>query len=317
MPYTVVIPQDITEPGKAFLRDRGYAVVVGSGSVAPEDVKKAITPADAILARTARFSREILAAAQSLKVIGRHGVGVDNIDIDYCTERGIWVTFTPQSNAVSVAEHAIGFLVAAARRFSFMDRAVRRGDWSVRNTVKCVELAGKTLGIVGMGRIGRMVAEKSGAAFGMKVLGYDAFVNYEDFPPEVSRVGLEEIFAASDFVSLHAPSTPETRGIINAAVLARMKPSAFLINCARGGLVDEKALYEALKGNRLAGAALDVFDQEPADSRNPLFSLGNVELTPQSAALTTESLDRTGLHAAMGIHSALSGVKPEWAVNSV
>ena len=317
MAYTVVIPQDITEPGKAFLRDKGHTVVVGSGSVEPEDMKKTIAPADAILARTAPFPREILAAAPSLKVIARHGIGVDNIDVDYCTERGIWVTFAPQSNAVSVAEHTIGFLVAAAHRFSLMDRAVRRGDWSVRNAVTCVDLEGKTLGIVGVGRIGRMVAEKAGAAFGMKVLGYDAFIKPEDFPPGVSPAGLEELFAASDFVSLHTPSTPETRGMITAAVLASMKPTAYLINCARGGLVDEQALCGALKNNRLAGAALDVFEQEPANPHNPLFSLENIELTPHSAALTSESLDRMGLHAAMGIHSALSGIKPEWTVNAI
>ncbi|MDR1533764.1 MAG: hydroxyacid dehydrogenase [Planctomycetota bacterium] len=317
MAYTVVIPQDITEPGKAFLRDKGYAVVVGSGGVEPEDIKRAIAPADAILARTAPFTREILAAAPSLKVIARHGIGVDNIDVDYCTERGVWVTFAPRSNAVSVAEHAIGFLVAAAHRFSLMDRAARRGDWSVRNTATCVDLEGKTLGVVGLGRIGGMVAKKAGAAFGMKILGHDPFVKPGDFPPGVSPAGLEELFAESDFVSLHAPSTPETRGMVGAAVLARMKPTAYLVNCARGGLVDEQALYEALKNNRLAGAALDVFEREPADPKNPLFTLENVELTPHSAALTSESLDRMGLHAAMGIHSALSGERPEWAVNSI
>jgi D-3-phosphoglycerate dehydrogenase len=227
------------------------------------------------------------------------------------------VTFAPRSNAVSVAEHTIGFLVATAHRFSLMDRAARRADWSVRNTATCVDLEGKTLGIVGMGRIGGMVAKKAGAAFAMKVLGYDAFVKPEDFPPEVAPAGLEELFAESDFVSLHAPSTPETRGMVNAAVLARMKPTAYLVNCARGGLVDEQALCEALKNNRLAGAALDVFEQEPVNPQNPLLSLENIELTPHSAALTSESLDRMGLHAAMGIHSALSGEKPEWAVNAV
>jgi D-3-phosphoglycerate dehydrogenase len=317
MAYTVVIPQDITEPGKAFLRDKGYVVAVGSGGVEPGDLKKTIAPADAILARTAPFSREILAAAPSLKVIARHGIGVDNIDVDYCTERGIWVTFAPRSNVVSVAEHTIGFLVAAAHRFSLMDRAARKGDWSVRNTATCVDLEGKTLGIVGMGRIGGMVAKKAGAAFGMRILGYDAFVKPEDFPSGVSPVGLEELFVASDFVSLHAPSTPGTRGMVGAALLAKMKPTAYLVNCARGGLVDEQALCEALKNNRLAGAALDVFEHEPADPENPLFSLENIETTPHSAALTVESLDRMGLHAAMGIHSALSGAKPEWAVNSI
>lgn len=317
MSYTVVIPQDITDPAKTFLKEKGYNLVIGSGSIDPEEVKKVVAPADAILARTAPFSRDILAAAPSLKVISRHGIGVDNIDVEYCTDHGIWVTFAPQSNAISVAEHTIGFLVAAAHRFSYLDRATRKVDWSVRNTVKCVDLEGKTLGIVGMGRIGRMVAEKAMAAFGMKVLGYDAFLKSENFPDSVTPVALDEIFTKSDFVSLHMPATPETRGMVNAAVLTKMKPNAYLINCARGGIVDERALYEALKNNQLAGAALDVFEQEPAEPDNLLFTLDNIELTPHTAASTAESLDRMALHAAMGIHSVLSGEKPEWPVNSV
>lgn len=317
MSHTVAIPQDITESGKEYLRDKGYDIVVGSGGITPDEIKKVIAPADAILARTAPYTADILAAAPKLKVIGRHGIGVDNIDIDYCTKHGIWVANAPMSNAVSVAEHTIGFMIAAAHRFSQMDRATRKVDWGVRNAVPCVDLEGKTLGVVGMGRIGRMVAEKVMAAFNMKVLGYDAFLKEDAFPKGAAFASVADIFAKADFITLHTPSTPETRGMVNAAMLATMKPTAYLVNCSRGGIVDEPALYEALKSGKLAGAALDVFEQEPADPANPLFTLDNVELSPHTAALTLESLDRMGLHAAMGIHSVLSGGKPEWNVNTL
>ncbi|MDR1534748.1 MAG: hydroxyacid dehydrogenase, partial [Planctomycetota bacterium] len=315
MAFTVVIPQDITDAGKAFLRENGYKVIVGPGSPDPEKLKRLIEPADAILARTAPYPAEVLAAAAKLKVISRHGVGVDNIDLPYCTQKGIWVTYTPNANAVSVAEHTLGFLIAAARNFSFLDRKTKAGDWEARNRLKGVDLEGKTLGIVGVGRIGRLVAEKARAAFNMAILGFDAFVRPGDYPAGVVPATVPELFARSDFVSLHIPATPETRGLVNADLLSVMKKTAFLINCSRGEVVREADLREALESRRIAGAALDVFESEPAGADNPLFRLDNVLATPHSAALTAESLDRMGLHAAMGIHAALSGGRPEWPVN--
>lgn len=317
MAFTVVIPQDITDLGKNYLKEKGYEIIIGSGSVDPEVIKKEIAPADAILARTAPFPATVLAAAAKLKVIGRHGIGVDNIDVDYCTKRGVWVTFAPNSNAISVAEHTIGFLIAAAHHFAFMDRETRAGNWEVRNKRKGTDLCGKTLGVIGLGRIGRSVAEKCRAAFEMKVLGCDAVIPPEKFPAGVVPATVEEIFAQADFISLHIPTTPKTRGMVNAALLGTMKKTAFLINCARGEVVNEADLYAALKDKRIAGAALDVFEVEPAKADNPLFSLDNVIVTPHNAALTQESMDRMGLHAAMGIHSVLSGAKPEWPVNAV
>ncbi len=316
MAFKVVIPQDITDAGKNFLREKGYEIIIGSGKIDPDSVKRDIVPADAILARTAPFSADILAAAPNLKVIGRHGIGVDNIDVDYCTKRGIWVTFAPNSNANSVAEHTIGMIIAAAHHFAFMDRETRAGNWEVRNKRKGVDLFGKTLGVVGLGRIGRMVAEKCIAAFGMKVLGNDAILPKEKFPAGVVPATVEEIFSQADFVTLHIPATPETKGMVNAGLLGKMKKTAFLVNCARGEVMNEADLAEALRNQALAGAALDVFGVEPAKADNPLFKLDNVIVTPHNAALTAESMDRMGLHAAMGIHAALSGQKPEWPVNN-
>ncbi|MCC8191331.1 MAG: hydroxyacid dehydrogenase [Planctomycetes bacterium] len=315
MAFTVAIPQDITEPGKAFLRDKGYTLVIGDGATDADAIRKNIATADAILARTAPFTAEILAAAPNLKVIGRHGIGVDNIDVDYCTKRGIWVTFAPNSNAISVAEHTVGFMIAAAHNFVVMDRETRAGNWEIRNQRKGCDLQGKTVGVIGLGRIGRTVADLC-RAFGMEVLGYDAFLTPEQFPAGVTPATVDEIFARADFVTLHVPSTPETRGLINAQRLGSMKKTAVIINCARGDVANEQDLYEALKNRTIAGAALDVFAEEPAAADNPLFTLDNVIVTPHNAALTVESMDRMGLHAAMGIDAVLSGKRPEWPVNN-
>lgn len=315
MAYKVVIPQDITDAGKNYLKERGYELVIGDGNTDLEAMKSIVADADAILARTAPYPAEVIAAAPKLKVIGRHGIGVDNIDVDYCTKNGIYVVFAPTSNAVSVVEHTIGFMIALAHHMSYFDREVRKGEWGMRNSMKGFDLDGKTLGVVGLGRIGRQVAEKCIAAFNMKVLGYDAFLPADKYPAGVESSSIDEIFATADIVTMHVPSTPETRGMLNAELIGKMKSSALLINCARGDLVVEKDLYEALKNKTIAGAATDVFVSEPPAKDCPLFELDNLIMTPHSAALTQESMDRMGLHAAMGIHSVLSGETPDWPVN--
>ncbi len=316
MAFTVVIPQDITDLGKNFLKEKGYELVIGNGDITIDAMKKTVVPADAILARTAPYPAEVLAEAPKLKVIGRHGIGVDNIDVDWCTKHGVTVTFAPNSNAISVAEHTMGFLLAAAHHFHIFDQETRKGDWELRNKLKSCDLNGKTLGVVGLGRIGAMVAKMAMTAFGMKVIGNDAVIPQDKYPEGVSPASVEDIFKTADFVTLHIPTTPQTRGMVNTKLLSSMKKTAFLVNCARGEVVNEKDLYEALKNRTIAGAAIDVFEVEPAKADNPLFTLDNIIVTPHSAALTQESMDRMGLHAAMGIHAVLSGEKPEWPVNS-
>ena len=318
MSYKVVIPQDITDAGKEFLLEKGYELVIGDGKIDSESLKKIVADADGLLVRTAIYDKEVIDAAPKLKAIGRHGVGVDNIDIEHCTEKGIWVTYAPQSNAISVAEHTMGFLFALSHNFVVMDRETRKGNWEIRNQMKGGDLAGKTLGLVGMGRIGTMVAKR--AAFGaeMKVIGYDPFISPEAFPEYVSPVKTaEEVFEQADYVSIHVPSLPETRGMVSLNLLSRMKKSAVLINCARGDVVNEEDLFKALSEGKIRAAGLDVFAEEPAMKDHPLFTLDNIIITPHSAALTQESMDRMGLHAAMGIHDVLSGKKPEWAVNKL
>ncbi|MGE4352497.1 MAG: hydroxyacid dehydrogenase [Oscillospiraceae bacterium] len=313
----VVIPQDITAAGKDYLKERGYEIVIGTGNTDIEAMKAQIAGADAILARTAPYTAEVLAAAPNLKVIGRHGIGVDNIDIDYCTAHGIYVCNAPTSNGISVAEHTVGMILACAHHFSLFDRGVRKGEWGFRNKYRSMDLEGKTLGLVGMGRIGSMVAKMCMAAFDMKVIGYDAYLPAERFPAGSTKVEtMEDVLKNADFVSLHVPSTPETRGSINKTTIGMMKPTAYLINCARGEVVNEADLYECLKNGVIAGAGIDVFPTEPPAKNCPLFELDNIIMTPHSAALTQESMDRMGLHAAMGIHDALTGKKPQWALNN-
>ena len=313
--YKVAIPQDITPAGKNYLIERGYELVIGSGDTSPEAMKSLVCDADAILARTAPYPKEILQEAKQLKVIGRHGIGVDNIDVEYCSAHGIWVTYAPTSNAVSVAEHTLGFMLSLAHHFPYFDKAVREGEWNVRNIRKGIDLEKKKVGIIGLGRIGRLVARKCREGMDMEVLGYDVMLQPDSYPDGIMPSSIEEIFKTADFITLHVPSTSETRGMVNEQLLEKMKPTACLINCGRGDLIDEAALYQALKNKKIAGAALDVFAEEPPKKNNPLFELDNIVLTPHSAALTQESMDRMGLHAAMGIHSVLTGEVPEWSLN--
>ncbi len=315
MAHKVLIPQDISEEGKKFLRDKGYEVKLGSG-ISVEQIVADVADCDAILARTAPFPRTVFEAGKKVRVIGRHGVGVDNIDVAACTELGVWVTYAPESNSSSVAEHTVGLIIACAHNLVRSDREFRTGNFEIRNKLMGVDLEGKTVGILGLGRIGRMVARKCLVGLGMKVMGYDPFVTSL---PDLSEVTIvkewERVFRESDFVSLHLPSTKDTRGIVGARELSLMKPTAYLINAARGELIQEAELVKALRDKKIAGAGLDVFEKEPPGKDNPLMGLENVTLSPHNAALTKEAALRMALHAAMGIDDVLSGRTPKWPVN--
>ena len=314
--YKVLIPQDIMEEGKDYLRERGYEVKMGSG-ITVEDISRDVADCDAILARTAPFPAEVLQAGKKLKVIGRHGVGVDNIDVKKAEEMGIWVTNAPESNSNTVAEHALGLIVALAHNIVRSDKAFRAGDFEIRNRVKGNDLEGKVLGVLGMGKIGRLVAQKAFYGLGMKILGYDPYLKAGDFPEWVTKVDTwDEIFKSADFVTIHIPATPKTKKSIGAKEFGMMKKSAYVINAARGEVVDEPALVQALENGEIAGAGLDVFEEEPPVKDHPFFSMDNVVVTPHNAALTTECMIRMATHAAQGIDEVLSGKKPTWPVNN-
>lgn len=313
--YKVLIPEDITAPGKEFLKSRGYEVVVVDGTDSASFEREA-GEADALLARTAKYPEAILKKMPNLKVIGRHGVGYDNIDMAYCNEKKIWVTITPNANSNAVAEHTIMMLLACAKNLVFQNRQVLAGNWDSRNRNRGQEVAGKTIGIVGCGRIGKQVAKKAALGLDMRVIGYDPVIPTEvklDYIERVSSV--DELFREADFVSLHLPETAETRGMINRDLLSLMKPEASLINCARGGIVNEDDLYEALLERRIHAAGVDVLIREPYRPDDRLLSLDNIIVTPHNAALNTETMDKMGLDAARGIDEVLSGQTPSWPVN--
>jgi D-3-phosphoglycerate dehydrogenase len=315
MSYTVLLPQDVVAEGKEYLTGKGYTIKMGTG-VTVERIVEDVKDCDAILARTAPFPKEVIDAGTKLKVIGRHGVGCDNIDVKAATERGIYVTYAPESNANSVAEYSVGMIIALARYFPASDKAVREGNWELRNKLPAIDLAGKTLGLVGAGRVGSMVAKKAFFGLDMKVVVFDPYIKEIKGVPEAKVVTDPEIiFRDSDFISLHVPATPETKGMVCKKYFDMMKESSFLVNAARGEIVNEKDLYEVLKSKRIAGAALDVFDPEPPKADNPLYGLDNVILTPHNAALTREAMTRMALHAAMGIDDVLSGRTPKWPFN--
>jgi D-3-phosphoglycerate dehydrogenase len=312
----ILISQPVHEAGVRVLTEKGYEVRVASDPSEATLIKE-IRDCAGLLVRTAPIPASVIEAAPGLKVIARHGVGYDNIDLAAATRRGIIVAITPRANALSVAEHVLALMLALAKRIVPYDVATRKNEWEVRNSYAAFDLDGKVLGVIGMGRIGTLVCQKAKAAFNMGVLTYDPLVPREAMEKAGGKVvaNIPDILKAADFVTLHVPSMPETKGLIGAAQLCMMKRSAFLINCARGPIVDEAALAKALKEGVIAGAGLDVFDPEPPKADNPLFGLPNVVLSPHSAGLTVECVIRMATHAAQAIVDVLEGRRPEGVVN--
>ena len=274
----------------------------------------ALADADAILVRSAtKVDAEALAAAPRLKVVARAGVGLDNVDVRAATQAGVMVVNAPTSNIVSAAELAVALMLAAARHVSPAHAALRTGEWK-RSKYTGIELYEKTVGIVGLGRIGVLVAQRL-SAFGMHVIAYDPYVQAgRAAQMGVRLVDLDVLLAESDFMSVHLPKTSETVGLIGAEQLARVKPSLVLVNAARGGIVDEIALHDALKTGRIAAAGLDVFAEEPCTD-SPLFELENVVATPHLGASTDEAQEKAGIAVARSVRLALAGELVPDAVN--
>ncbi|MBX6391345.1 MAG: phosphoglycerate dehydrogenase [Frankia sp.] len=274
----------------------------------------ALADVDAVIIRSAtKIDAEALAAAQRLKVVARAGIGLDNVDVPAATARGVMVVNAPLSNIVSAAEHAIALLLAVARRVPAANEALQRGEWK-RSKYVGVELTDKTAGIVGLGRIGQLVATRL-AAFGMHLVAYDPYIT----PARAAQMGvrlvdLDELLRVSDVITIHLPKTPETLGLIGKDELARTKPGVIVVNAARGGLVDEQALADAVRSGHVGGAGVDVFSKEPATS-SPLFGLDNVVVTPHLGASTAEAQEKAGLAVARSVRLALQGEFVPDAVN--
>jgi D-3-phosphoglycerate dehydrogenase len=291
----ILVCDGLEKNGVDILRRAQGATVDERPSISQEELKDIIPAYDGLIVRSkTRVTTEVIEHAASLRVVGRAGTGVDNIDVAAATRRGIVVMNAAAGNTVTTAEHAFAMLMSLARQIPQAAASTKAGRWE-KNRFLGVELMGKTLGVVGLGRIGSTVAERA-RAFGMEVLAFDPY-----FAREAARelgiemTALDEVFSRADFITLHTPLTDETRGIINAAALDKMKPGVRIINCARGGLIDEQALADAIASGRVAGAALDVFEQEPVSQDNPLLALDCVIATPHLGASTQEA--QTGVAA--------------------
>ena len=305
----VLIREPIADAGVELLRSKFDVDVTPNG-----DLADLIGGYEGIVIRSAtKLTADLIERGERLRVIGRAGVGVDNVDVDAATRRGIVVANAPESNVVSAAEHAVGLLVALARNIPQAHAALAEGRWE-RSRWGGVELADKTLGVLGFGRIGQQVARRA-VGLQMRVVAYDPFVSRDRFRElGVERAdSAEEVYAAADFLTIHLPLTAETRATVGRAAIAGMKDGVRLVNAARGELVDEDALVEALRSGKVAGAALDVFSKEPYSG--PLLELENVVVTPHLAASTAEAQDRAGVIVAEQVAAALEGGLVTNAVN--
>lgn len=302
MPKILYI-QPIHPDGMNALRAReGYEVVV-SPDTDKETLKREIVDADVIISRLTEIDAELMACAKHLKAVCKHGVGVDNIDVGYCKAHDIAVLTTGDANSSTVAEQAMLAIGALLRKIVWLDGRMRKGDWGSRDRADASDLMGRTLGLVGYGRIGKCLARMAGKGFLMNVRVYDPYAKREDVEADgyIFHENFEEMLPYVDVLSPHVPLTESTRGMIGAKEMALLKPGACVVNFARGGVVDEKALYEALTSGHLAGAALDVFEQEPPSVENPLFGLDNVILSPHCATFTEDSRSRMSMRLAQEI----------------
>jgi len=291
--------------------------------IAPDKNTETVAPllkgVQGVILRTGVFfSKELMSQADELQVISRTGAGVDNVDVAAATRMGILVTVVPGANTRSVVEHALTLILALMKQIPLMDREVRRDNFAIRFKNLPRDLYGKTLGLVGLGRIGSELARVCRQAFDMHILAYDPYVASGTMAAVkgwVEFCDLEKLFREADVISLHIPFSPETQKMIGPQQLGRMKPEAFLVNTSRGGVLDEAALVQCLKERRIAGAGLDVFAREPLPEDSPLKGLDNVILTPHTAALTRECVARVAVEAAKATLDVFQGKKPDGLVN--
>ena len=309
----VLIADAINEKGIENLKE--VAEVVVDTEITPEELSNTIHEYNGIIVRSrTKLTADIIKKADNLQIIARAGVGVDNIDLDAATEKGIMVVNSPESTSVTVAEHTMGLILSMARKISIADKSVKDGKWEKKKFMG-VELRNKTLGVIGMGRIGSQVVNRC-KAFGMDAMAYDPYL-----PEEVAKqmgvelTDLDTVLKNSDFITIHVPLTPETKHSISTEQFELMKDTAYIVNCARGGVIDEDALYDALLNNKIGGAALDVYENEPPESDYKLFELDNIVLTPHIAASTKEAQRDAAIIVADEIIDLIKGNNPKNVLN--
>jgi len=317
-PWTVLLPEAIEEEARQLLEDSGARVVL-SPDKSPATVAPLMADADAVVLRTGiKMTAELLALGKKLKMVSRTGAGFDNVDVAAATELGVIISSSLGANTTTVAEHALALILALYKQLPALDREMRKGNFKVRYAYLSRDLRGKTLGVIGIGRIGSEIAKACHDSFGMRVIAYDEFL-----PPAVKQslsswvdfVGLDELCTESDVITMHVPLTDGTRGLIGAAKLALMKKDAVIVNTSRGGVIDETALAEALNAGKLGGAGLDVFEEEPPARDNPLLSCEKAILTPHAAALTQECVVRMAVLGAQRVIDLMQGYLPENVAN--
>lgn len=296
------------------IHEEALGMLRSATEVVPEGVEMgaALPDVHAVLLRTASLGVEAIERARYLRVISRHGVGVDNVAVEEAARRGIPVLITPEANLRSVAEHVFALMLAVSRNLIRADRTVRDGRFASRDRLMGRELFGTTLGVIGLGRVGGEVARMAAQGFGMRVLGYDPWlppgrIRERDAEPAET---LPDLLRACDFVTVHVPLSRETRRLLGRRELASMRPGSILIQTSRGGVVDEDALVDALRSGHLAGAGIDVYEAEPPPADHPFFSMEQVVLTPHTAALTGQAMRRMAVDAAQGILDVLGGADP-------
>jgi D-3-phosphoglycerate dehydrogenase len=316
----VLLSEKIDEAGIRLLKE--HAEVSIAKNTSKEELVKSIKGMDAVIIRSSQMYDEVIEAADRLKVVGRHGIGLDNIDLDFVFSKGIKVVNTPTANSNSVAEHVIAMMMALSKKLLICDSRMKSKELCVEGisltgyavSLGCggLELKGKNLAIAGFGRIGRLIAQKCAAAFEMNVKVYDPPIYKKVELPEKYEwaESIDELVKDADYLSLNLPILPSTRNIINKKVFDEMKPTAILINCARGGIVNEEDLYTALKNHKIYGAGIDVYSPEPPLKENKLFDLDNIILTPHVAASTKESRTAMALEVAHGVIDVLNGKEP-------
>lgn len=308
----VLLSQPIHEAGMKLLKGKVEIIIAPDTSEATMG-KLCGDVHGVILRTTSRVSKEVIGEAKNLQIISRTGAGVDNVDVQAATRRGMLVCNLPGINSLSVAEHTVAFILTLAKRLPFMDKATRKGNWGSRNRYAAIDLKGKVLGLIGAGKIGSRVARMCQKAFNMRIVGYDPFISQGGETEDGIRFygDIRQVFEEADFVSVHVAGTAQTRHLISWNLLCMMKRSAYFINTSRGGVTDEKALIKALKEGRIAGAALDVFSEEPPSKNSPLLKMENVILSPHSASLTKECVVHLASGAAQAVLHLFSGRLPK------